>query len=88
VFDQKWDVLFALSQCGLGSPEHGFPLLSGAGRLVIKDSIMAGAAVVTMADSARAYLRKSNAATPKVAAGWPGLDQDAKPRCVEALADI
>jgi reactive chlorine resistance protein C len=45
----------------LGSPEHGFPLLSGAGRLVIKDAIMAGAALVTMADSARAYLRKQNA---------------------------
>lgn len=42
----------------LGSPEHGFPLLSGAGRLVIKDAIMAGAALVTMADSAKSYLRK------------------------------
>lgn len=41
----------------LGSAEHGFPLLSGAGRLVIKDAIMAGAALVTMADSARAALR-------------------------------
>jgi reactive chlorine resistance protein C len=34
-----------------------FPLLSDAGRLVIKDAIMAGAAPVTMADSAKAYLR-------------------------------
>jgi len=42
----------------LGSPEHGFPLLSGAGRLVVKDAIMLGAALVTMADSARAYLRR------------------------------
>jgi uncharacterized membrane protein YkgB len=41
-----------------GGPEHGFPLLSGAGRLVIKDAIMMGAALVTMADSARAHLRK------------------------------
>jgi uncharacterized membrane protein YkgB len=41
----------------LGSPEHGVPLLSGAGRLVVKDAIMLGAALVTMADSARAYLR-------------------------------
>lgn len=46
----------------LGSPEHGFPLLSGAGRLVVKDAIMAGAALVTMADSARAYLRRANPA--------------------------
>ncbi len=43
----------------LGSPEHGFPLLSGAGRLVVKDAIMAGAALVTMADSAKAYLRRA-----------------------------
>jgi uncharacterized membrane protein YkgB len=46
----------------LGSPEHGFPLLSGAGRLVVKDAIMTGAALVTMADSAKAYLRKRAAA--------------------------
>jgi uncharacterized membrane protein YkgB len=43
----------------LGSPEHGFPLLSGAGRLVVKDAIMAGAALVTMADSAKEYLRRA-----------------------------
>jgi reactive chlorine resistance protein C len=42
----------------LGDAQHGFPYLSGAGRLVIKDAIMMGAALVTMADSARAYLRK------------------------------
>jgi len=48
----------------LGSPEHGFPLLSGAGRLVVKDAIMMGAALVTMADSAKAYLRK-RAADPR-----------------------
>jgi len=42
----------------LGDAEHGFPYLSGRGRLVIKDAIMMGAALVTMADSAKAYLRK------------------------------
>ena len=42
----------------LGDAQYGFPYLSGAGRLVIKDTIMAGAALVTMADSAKAYLRK------------------------------
>ena len=47
-----------------GGPEHGFPLLSGAGRLVIKDAIMMGAALVTMADSAKAYLRKREAQAP------------------------
>jgi reactive chlorine resistance protein C len=52
----------------LGSTEHGFPLLSGAGRLVIKDTIMMGAALVTMADSAKAYLRARVGATETVAA--------------------
>ena len=42
----------------LGDAQHGFPYLSGRGRLVIKDAIMLGAALVTMADSAKAYLRK------------------------------
>ncbi|WP_029629780.1 DUF417 family protein [Zavarzinella formosa] len=41
----------------LGDTTHGFPYLSGAGRLVIKDAIMMGAALVTMADSAKAYLK-------------------------------
>ncbi|MGN6136346.1 MAG: DUF417 family protein [Aureliella sp.] len=43
----------------LGDAQHGFPYLSGAGRLVLKDSIMLGAALVTMADSARKFLDKS-----------------------------
>lgn len=42
----------------LGDSEHGFPYLSGRGRLVLKDIIMLGAGMVVMADSARAYLRK------------------------------
>ncbi|HZC36174.1 MAG TPA: DUF417 family protein [Chthoniobacterales bacterium] len=40
----------------LGDPRHGFPYLSGAGRLVVKDCIMLGAAMVTLADSARTWL--------------------------------
>lgn len=40
----------------LGDSTSGFPYLAGPGRLVIKDAIMFGAAMVTMADSARAYL--------------------------------
>ncbi len=47
----------------LGDAQHGFPYLSGAGRLVLKDAIMMGAALVTMADSARAYLRKRSGMT-------------------------
>jgi reactive chlorine resistance protein C len=46
----------------LGSREHGFPLLDLPGLLVVKDSIMMGAALVTMADSAKAYLRQRHAA--------------------------
>ena len=51
----------------LGSSEHGFPLLSGAGRLVVKDAIMMGAALVTMADSAKAYVRKRSAGSATTA---------------------
>lgn len=40
----------------LGDAQHGFPYLSGAGRLVIKDAIMMGAALVTMSQAARRYL--------------------------------
>lgn len=50
----------------LGGPNHGFPYLSGAGRLVIKDVIMLGAAVVVMADSAKAYLRKLSLAPSRL----------------------
>ena len=40
-----------------GDTTHGFPYLSGVGRLIIKDVIMLGAAIVTMSDSAKAFLR-------------------------------
>jgi uncharacterized membrane protein YkgB len=43
----------------LGDAQHGFPYLSGAGRLVVKDAIMMGAALVTMADSAKSYLTRN-----------------------------
>jgi uncharacterized membrane protein YkgB len=50
----------------LGGPEHGFPLLSGAGRLVVKDAIMMGGALVTMADSARVALGRRHATVSAV----------------------
>ena len=40
-----------------GDTTHGFPYLSGVGRLIVKDVIMLGAAVVTMSDSAKSFLR-------------------------------
>ena len=43
----------------LGGTAHGFPYLSGVGRLVVKDVIMMGAAVVTLADSAKSALTRS-----------------------------
>lgn len=42
---------------GLGDAEYGFPYLSGVGRLVIKDVIMLGASVVTMAQASKKYLQ-------------------------------
>ena len=42
----------------LGSGEHGFPLLSGAGRLVIKDTAILAGAVVVLADCAQRILKK------------------------------
>ncbi len=47
----------------LGDPHHGFPYLSGAGRLIVKDCIMLGAAVLTMADSAKTYIRRFDSAS-------------------------
>lgn len=47
----------------LGDVHYGFPYLSGRGRLVVKDAIMLGAGLVTMADSARAHLRAQRAGT-------------------------
>ena len=42
----------------LGSGEHGFPLLSGAGRLGIKDTAILAGAVVVLADCAQRILKK------------------------------
>jgi len=40
-----------------GDTESGFPYLSAAGRLVIKDVIMMGAAIITMAQAAKKHLQ-------------------------------
>ena len=51
----------------LGDANQGFPFLSGMGRLVIKDSIMLGAAFLTMTDAARESLRRcSSPLMPKM----------------------
>ncbi len=41
-----------------GDAQHGFPYLSGRGRLVVKDVVILGAALVTMSDTAKLYLKK------------------------------
>jgi len=43
----------------LGSSEHGFPYLSGAGRLVIKDIIMLTGGLVIASDSAKKILNNN-----------------------------
>lgn len=40
----------------MGSGEHGFPLLTGAGRLVIKDTAILAGALVALADNAKSIL--------------------------------
>ena len=37
----------------LGGPDHGFPFLSGAGRLVLKDIIMMAAGMTVASKSAK-----------------------------------
>jgi reactive chlorine resistance protein C len=48
----------------LGDAQHGFPYLSGAGRLVLKDVMMLAGALLVLADSARAILEYQPAAVP------------------------
>ncbi len=42
----------------LGSGEYGFPLLSGAGRLVIKDTAILAGAIVVLSDNAKSVLNQ------------------------------
>ena len=42
----------------LSDQQWGFPYLSGRGRLVIKDLVILGGAIITMSDSARLYLSR------------------------------
>jgi reactive chlorine resistance protein C len=47
----------------LGDVEHGFPYLSGAGRLVLKDVLLVAGGLLVMADSAKALLERRHSAT-------------------------
>lgn len=48
----------------LGDAQHGFPYLSGMGRLIIKDTMMLAGAVVVMADSSRRLLQERQVLSP------------------------
>jgi reactive chlorine resistance protein C len=48
----------------LGDAQHGFPFLSGAGRLVLKDVALLAGAWLVMVDGARAILRDGVTAAP------------------------
>jgi uncharacterized membrane protein YkgB len=43
----------------LGDQQFGFPYLSGRGRLVIKDIVILGCALITMSESAKLYLKRN-----------------------------
>ncbi|MCH4155522.1 MAG: YkgB family protein [Muribaculaceae bacterium] len=47
----------------LGGPEHGFPLLSGAGRLVIKDLAIISGGIILLSRSARKLLKAQTTAS-------------------------
>jgi len=49
----------------LGDAQSGFPYLSGRGRLVIKDLVILGGALVTMSQSASLYLQRQKENTIK-----------------------
>jgi len=42
----------------LGDAQHGFPYLSGGGRLVLKDVMLLAGGLLIMADSARAFFER------------------------------
>jgi uncharacterized membrane protein YkgB len=42
----------------LGDAQSGFPYLSGRGRLVVKDLVILGGAIMTMSESARLYMSR------------------------------
>jgi uncharacterized membrane protein YkgB len=42
----------------LGDTVSGFPFLSARGRLILKDVVIMGGAIITMSDSAKLYLRR------------------------------
>ena len=48
----------------LGDGAHGFPYLSGRGRLVVKDVIMLGAAIILLSEAAKGIIRTERIEVP------------------------
>ena len=44
----------------LGDSDYGFPFLSGRGRLVLKDIVILGGALITLSQTAQIYLKNAN----------------------------
>jgi uncharacterized membrane protein YkgB len=59
----------------LGDAHHGFPYLSGAGRLVLKDTALLAGAWLVLVDTARQMLREE---TPSAAASTSRISVTAK----------
>lgn len=55
----------------LGDAQHGFPFLSGAGRLVLKDVVILAGAWLILADTARALIANEAHRAPAIRAGRP-----------------
>lgn len=53
----------------LGGPDHGFPFLSGAGRLVLKDVIMMAGGLVVASDAAKRLLAENRVKAENAAVG-------------------
>lgn len=57
----------------LGDAQHGFPFLSGAGRLVLKDVVILAGAWLLIVDTARTLLRSETESLPaRAAVSRPG----------------
>src|SRR6266403_1711812 len=59
VFSRRWGIVVTTPEAwvsALGDAQHGFPYLSGGGRLVLKDVMLLAGGLLIMADSARAFL--------------------------------
>jgi uncharacterized membrane protein YkgB len=72
----------------LGDAQHGFPYLSGPGRLVIKDVLILAGAWLVMVDTARALLRDAPIAQPECRRSVPSSQHRMLPRTDESSVRV